>query len=404
MAPNSFKIIVSVSVKMSDQVESEQLFTPALDKDKPVIRKFLAEAGVHLYSSGANVFRPSDLYNHGQDSNVRAALEGCNIYLICRRRRISIDPYTLSVSDGLLKGKFRLHGEDFFEFESHKFRQRECLTDQEGQPFRFISAKATNSTGFDVLARDGYGRSVMIPAHALIANSINDLPERSTSLEVLYVGLAYGKQGKRLAVDRLVDHTTLQRILAESAQRHPCDEVLLLFFRYEHAKNILSTAGDPSVEPTASSDEEQQHLFNSGHVKIDRRTRITLAEATLINYFKPQYNILHKESFRPFRMKRLKLLKRLFEHDLSALIVEINTSNMRAKLFSAHARLADRRPALDKKVIDRLQSKSWLEENGIGTAEAEQYAADMTHAHIAAFPLYEKSERETFLHELPWNE
>lgn len=387
-------------------MEPSDLIIASPDGNDRVKRKFLAEAGVNLYSSGATVFRPADLYRYGQNDNVRTALEGCNIYLICRRRRISVDPYSLRVSDGLLYGDFRLHGggvdADVFNFESYSFSQKKHLLDQGGKPLRIAQAATRNSFGFEIIASTEHHGVGTIPAHALIANSNHKLG-RHTDLEVLYVGLAYGKQGKRLAVDRLVDHTTLQRILAESTENNPCDEVLLLFFRFEHARSIISTAGDFSVEPTASSEQEEQHLQRLQELKLKRKTRIVLSEAALINHFKPKYNILHKESFQPYRMKRLKTLKDLFENDLSALIVEINTSNFGSKLFTAYRPAPKLSDALENLGIERLQSRTWLDERGISRGEAEQYIADMTHCHIARFPLYDKSERESFLHALPWN-
>ncbi|WP_155122328.1 hypothetical protein [Burkholderia ubonensis] len=383
-------------------MEPENLVIPQSTKSSTAKRKFLAEAGVNLYSSGATVFRPTDLYLFGQASNVRTALVGCNIYLVCRRRRISIDPYTLRVSSGLLYGDFRLHGADIFDFDRFPFSQTQYLQENDGQPLWFVAAETSNSSGFDVVVMDKLGRRSTIPAHVLIANTSHKLANHTT-LEVLYVGQAYGQHGKRLTVDRLSDHTTFQRILAESIESNPCDEVLLLFFRYEHARNIISTAGDFSIEPSASREEEQIHLQRCGELKLDRRTRITLAEAALINYFKPAYNIVHKNSFHPERMKKLKTLEKLFKLDLSALIVEINTSNFKSKLSSACAPAAKLNDFFDSTAIERIESKMWIDENGISQTERDQFIADMTHVHFARFALYDKSERESFLHALPWS-
>ncbi|VWC46424.1 hypothetical protein [Burkholderia lata] len=384
-------------------MESDKLIVPQSQHNNNIVkRKFLAEAGVNLYSGGATVFRPTDLYRFGQASNVRAALVGCNIYLVCRRRRISIDPYTLRVSSGLLYGDFRLHGPDIFDFDRYPFAQAQHFQSNDGQPLWLTAAETSNSSGFDVVVMDELNRRSTIPAHVLISNTSHKLSNHTT-LEVLYVGQAYGQHGKRLTVDRLSDHTTFQRILAESIESNPCDEVLLLFFRYEHARNIISTAGDFSIEPSASREEEQKHLQHCGELKLDRRTRITLAEAALINYFKPAYNIMHKNSFQPDRMKRLKTLEKLFKLDLSALIVEINTSNFKSKLSSASAPAAKLNDFFDNPTIERFESKTWIEENGISQTERDQFIADMTHAHIARFALYNKSERESFLHALPWS-
>lgn len=36
-------------------------------------------------------------------------------------------------------------------------------------------------------------------------------------------------------------------------------------------------------------------------------------------------------------------------------------------------------------------------------AQIDEWLNEQSHAHIARFALYEKSERETFLHALPWH-
>ncbi len=379
-----------------------EILAPKDEDPGPVRRKFMAEAGLHLFSGGASVLRPCDLYQHQKNEKIREALEGCNIYVIGRRRRISVCPHSLRVSGGLLYGNFRLHGDEF-TYEEFPFSQKHHLFDDEGAQWNFIDAATPNVFGHDVVVADQLYRKANIPAHVLIANSRHSLG-RNTNLEVLYIGQGYGQTGKRLAIDRLSKHSTLQRILAESAEQNPHDEILLLMFRYEHSNNIISTAGDFSVEPTASQEEEVQHLMKVRDIRLDRKTRITLAEAALINHFKPKYNIMHKDSFRTENSKKLKTLKKLFSLDLTGLIVEINTANFGSQLFSTHAPAPTPEESFSSEVLGRLQSPEWRRETGISAAEAQQYITEMTHAHYPRFALYSPTERETFLHALPWGE
>lgn len=346
--------------------------------------------------------RPCDLYRHGKDEQVRAALEGCNLYLVCRRHRISICPTSLRISDGLLHGDLRVHGDDLFDFERFSFSQKTALRRHDGSPLEVVETRAMNTHGFTAQVADTIYGVINIPAHVLIANSRTTLTNE-TDLEVLYIGQGFGRDGKRLAVDRLTAHSTLQRILAESAEENPCDEILLLMFRFEHARNIISSAGDSSVEPSASGEEESVHLKQSGNITLDRKSRINLAEAALINYFKPKYNIVHKDSFIVEKNKKLKTLKKLFSLDLSALIVEINTSNFGSKLFTRHRQASKQEDLFTAEAIGRLKSIEWCRESGISEQAAQEFIAEMTHAHIASFSLYSKTERETFLHGLPWN-
>ncbi len=365
-------------------------------------RKFLMETGLNLYSSGATVLRPRDLYQYGKDEHIRSMLEGCNIYLVCRRRRISIDPHTVRVADGRLMGDFRLHGDNGFSYERFSFLQTRSMPGPDGVPLHFLAATCADPFGFNVTAQD-YARGIAnIPAHVLVSQTSHKLG-RHTNLEVLYVGRAWGKTGERLAVDRLAGHSTLQRILAESVEECPEDEILLLLFRYEHSRNFSSTAGDYSVQPSASDAEENAHFDAMQSLRIDRRSRVTLAEAALINYFKPIYNIQHKDSFVHENIKKLKSVKQLFERDLTALIVEISTSNFRSKIYSKNAPARTPEEIFGKDLVQKWDDKDWIRESQLSKEELLEFITDMTHTHIARFPLYKKSERESFLHALPWN-
>lgn len=368
-------------------------------------RKFMAEAGLHLYSGGATVLRPADLYRFSEDAQVRSAMEGCNIYLIARRRRISVEPSSLRVSDGLLYGEFRLHDVNPFSYESFPFSQKtQLIMPTDGSPLRFISTTAENQFGFNVQAFASNNLGINLPAHVLVANTRHSLKSH-TNLEVLYVGQGFGKDGKRLAIDRLLEHSTLQRIQAETAEEYPNSEILLLMFRYEHARNVLSTAGDFSIEPYASDEEELEHMKRSEEVRIERKSRITLAEAALINYFRPKYNIVHKDSFnleKKRSLEKMKTLRKLFASDLTGLIVEINTVEFGSKLFTEAKPAATPEKFFTQEQINRWHSVEWRQQKKLAQKEIDQFVAEMTHAHIARFPLYNKTERESFLHALPW--
>ncbi len=240
-----------------------------------------------------------------------------------------------------------------------------------------------------------------MPSHVVLAASKHKLGNR-TKLEVLYVGQTYGKTGERVSIDRLKRHTTLQRILADYTDAAGATEILLLGFQYGSAKNFMSTAGDRWIEPTATSAEEMEHMMATGKLSFDRRTRILLAEAALINHFKPKYNEQHRESFRPDNNQKLKMLKKLFAADMSALIVEINTSNIGAKLWSPAIQRGDMDEYLTPDRVANLRAKARSGNSQLSNAQIEEWLQDQSHAHIARFALYDKSERETFLHGLPW--
>jgi hypothetical protein len=373
------------------------------DEVSSVKRKFMAEPGLHLYSGGATVLRPSDLYRFNKHPAFRELLQGCNIYIVARRPRITIEPSSLKIVDGMyLHGRFRIHGEQPDYFDGVHFAQdRPKVRAADGMPIQFVRAEVMNSAGLEVCVVDEFGVTGQIPVNALIADARHELG-RHCDLEVLYVGQAFGQDGSRLAIDRTPVHSTLQRILAETMGETPHQEVLLLLFRYEHAKIMFSTAGDFSAEPSATWAEEFAMIQKVHKRLVSRRSRIALAEAALISHFKPKYNILLQDAFNVQKTKKLKFLKELLSLDFSGLLVEVNTSNFRSRLFSESARSKVLKDIFPADAVERLTSPTWPQEVGFSTQEVKQFVDDMTHVHIARYPLYSSAERESFLHSLRW--
>ena len=179
-------------------------------------------------------------------------------------------------------------------------------------------AIATNSRGED----EFYFPALMIAQKA----QVSDLAIRH--FEVLYVGQAYA-DGKRAAIDRLRSHQTLQRILAELAAANPDDEVMLFLFKYEPAQYFLSMDGVAGAEITGEQD--TRHVQRLIKNPPSRKEEIALAEAGLIRYFEPPYNEIYKASF---PAEQLKILEGCYERDFVSLSVEINTEDVRARLWS----------------------------------------------------------------------
>lgn len=381
---------------------SDPTVKPLVDFPEIIKRKYLAEAGLNLFSRGPVLFRPSDVYRFGEHPQFRSMLEGTNIYFICRRRRISIDPLSLEIKGGGIHGKFVAHGDTYREWETSTFNLDPIRHDAGGRPIKFEMVRPADSFGHALDVLDEGGERSFIPSCALIARSTHSLGDR-TQLEVVYVGQTYGKTGDRLSVDRLKSHTTLQRILADASDDTAQDEILLLGFQYGNSKNILSSGGEAWVDPSASSKEEQEHFVTAGGQKFGRKERILLAEAALINHFKPRYNVQHRDSFNKSDSKKLKTLQSLLKADFTALIVEVSTSNIGSKLWSKHAPLGAMSSYLTQQRINEMRAKSSNSETGLSRREVDEWVKDNTHAHIAKFALYERAERETFLHGLPWS-
>lgn len=355
-------------------------------------RKFAAEGSLHLYSSQANPLYPSELYLPERWPEMREGLEHCNIYLITRRRRIVPEPSTLRVEAGWLHGDLHVrHGIGWVQVP---FRYRLHEGHHAGAP---DSVRITaDGVGSYLIVQNHLRQCIRLPTYALLAEAECDLGS-ATDLEVLYIGQGIGRTRSRIAVDRLVAHDKLQRILAETMTDAPDAEVIVLMYRFEHAKMHVSTGGDLTLEPTATAAEEVEHFRALHAVTFSRKQQIDLAEAALIQHFQPPYNWTFVNS--DFAAKRrMKLVNCLDAQDVTGLIVEISTSYLRSRLWSRSRRPVD---------IDDL-FPAGFDASHIAQASSEDRARwqsdlhDMIHAQIAQIALTTTEERNTFLHGMKW--
>lgn len=359
---------------------------------KPTLRQYVSEGAVHIYSSPPTVLAPADLYLVRDNPIVREAIAHCNIYVIAGRRRILIDPTDFSLNSNIFSGNFVIQRDDGIAHFPFAF---EVTADRIGDG-TIIYDVAVAQCGTHILLLTENGQ-LPLAAHVIAASARSDLPPENRDLEVLYVGQGIGKTAKRNAVDRLLNHSTLQRILAEGVTFYPDREVLLLLYRFEHLRIFASTGGDMNAIPIATADEEHQHMERLGRIKLSRHAIVSLAEAGLIRHFQPLYNVLVKAN--DFSAKRkLTVLKKLLTQDITGLIVEIASANVRSRLCSPSAPPLELSDFFDSDVLrgERLETdelkRRWANELHL-----------MAHTQYAQFPLTTAHERDTFLHGMVWN-
>lgn len=125
---------------------------------------------------------------------------------------------------------------------------------------------------------------------------------------------------------------------------------------------------------------------------MSRKEVVSLAEAGLINYFKPYYNSLLKGT--NFTAKnKLKVLKQLMGKGITGLVVELCSANLRSRIGTVHALPVDLTEIFPTEVLDGRNIKDQeLKEKW------KEQLEEMAHSHIARFPLTSPQERNTFLH------
>lgn len=145
--------------------------------------------------------------------------------------------------------------------------------------------------------------------------------------EVKYVGQAYGQDGSRNAIDRLLKHETLQKIALKGVPEG--HRITLLLLAIESSNRLIT-----SINPFAKAKDAGGERIKNGLDKLFNTTeeeRISLYEAALIRYFYPTFNKEFKDSF---PSTNLKILRDCYEKDFSAVVAEICFDDLPFRLWS----------------------------------------------------------------------
>ncbi|AUV02201.1 hypothetical protein AAIG33_14800 [Phytobacter ursingii] len=358
-----------------------------MSDNSDIIRLFTMEGATHLYSSEPFLLTPADLYHINQNLVYQKALENCNIYMIVSRERIYINPDRFSLDGRIVNGFFlvnRAKGMVNIPFEYTI--PENVIADEKDILDIYVELNGTKLLIMTPNIKE------IIAVSTIVAQAHSLLTPADTDLNVLYVGQGIGRKRTRTAVDRLHAHSTLQRILAETHTHFPSTEVLLMLYRFEHCRTIVSSGGNLNVEPLSSSEDDSIHLSRLSNVELNRNEVVSLAEAGLINYFKPQYNMLIKHS--DFTSKsRLIILNRLINRGITGLIVEICSANTRSRIGTKHAIPIE----LEELYTPEQLAGSHIEDEDM-YVQWQQGLYLQAHTHLARFPLTRQSERNTFLH------
>lgn len=145
--------------------------------------------------------------------------------------------------------------------------------------------------------------------------------------EVKYVGQAYGKDGSRNAIDRLLKHETLQKIAIKGVPEGYRLTILMLAVQ---PNNQLFTV----MNPFAKNKDDDGRRIRAGLDKLFNTTeqeRVSLYEAALIRYFYPEFNKEFKDSF---PSTNLKILQDCYDKDFGGVVAEICIDGLAYQLYS----------------------------------------------------------------------
>ncbi|HDK6052201.1 TPA: hypothetical protein M4243_003246 [Klebsiella variicola] len=265
------------------------------------------------------MFTPEQLHADGKmRAEHQDIADNSHIYLICKRPKATCDKEQPVIKDGIVSGRVfsRVKGEAIvseyrFPFE---FEEDEVNLVVADYPHRKIQTIKSDGSWERYWPSD------------LLALYTGD--EIYYKLEVLYVGQAFA-EGRRTAIERLKNHSTLQKILAETMSDYPDDQVFIFTLVYDDY--VLFSSMDGRDKDSIAGEQDDSRLKSIIHNHLSKKEIICLAEAGLIRYFQPKYNAIYRESFPSSDQK---ILAGCFNLDFSGLTVEVELNDSHFKLYS----------------------------------------------------------------------
>ena len=285
--------------------------------------KYYSQFAINMYLSSYQFLQQTELSTYGKVQKTFTDRNPCNIYFIVKRPRISLDPDYFVIEGNSIKFKYYIHIQDTKHTRYFRLKRKKGMFNirmETEYPYNYFGLRDDNNLNIN------YKLAVVIDL--IHKKSISKEP--LLDYEVLYIGQAYGEDGKRTAIDRLGSHSTLQKIYSEASQRNPNSEIWIMLAHFTQ-KNITSMNGRISM-PKENEEEDFNRFSNfSNSENITEKQRINFTEAALIKTFLPKYN---KEFKNTFPNPSHSSYSECYDLDINAIIVETDCSDVRRWLFS----------------------------------------------------------------------
>lgn len=200
-------------------------------------------------------------------------------------------------------------------WRDEKFENQELVIDIT-YPYTWMKIIKQSSEATEPLSKNEDSISISADdLYQLLASDMNI----NQQYEVVYVGKAYGKKGKRTAFHRLVGHETLQKIMIDIERTKPSKQLYVLLLEYtSNLMMMFDGKSDCFKESDADSDLHLNDVISN--LPVEEQV-INITEAALIHFFKPEYNINYIENF-PNRNH--KGYRQYFDLDYNTLTVELD--------------------------------------------------------------------------------
>lgn len=285
-------------------------------------KKPLSGKSLHLRSWAGVALTADELRTNMDFGNqINHILSISHIVLFCRRPRFTFDPENFTVDGNGISGRLLCHVEDasrtipfVFEFPMREgetsfvlapFPHREIhIVNGQCEPVRTITAHGLSQHP-DILKREPW---------------VNDL-------EVLYAGNVY-QEGNLSAFERVLKDGVSQELLALMRQALPDDDIIVYAFEYLPS-DLTPMFG--ALTPQGTKTQETRFLSTQDN-PLSEFQKTCMAQAALIDYFRPAWNAPDKRVCRPESQRVFQSCETL---DFSGLVIEISTVRSHFRLYSS---------------------------------------------------------------------
>lgn len=298
--------------------------------DNPFIRedyKFGTESFLSMFLSQYQFVLGADLDYYSQGNELFNDKNPCNIYFILRRPKVTIDPDSF-----YSKGK-----EAFFDLIIH---DRECTgvvnikmeLNEAKSKLNLVTEYPYNSFAIRDLEKILlFARPGSLIDRVQVENNVT--PEM-LDYEILYIGQAYGKNGKRTALDRLASHETVQKIYTHSLTNNPESDIWIMLANFSQVSMLFSGGSDEALQTTKSKKRDNkltENFFDNRGLVFSEKQKINFTEAALIKMFEPKYNKDFKNSF---PNNKHSSYSECYSLNVRAITIELDTSEMVRKIYT----------------------------------------------------------------------
>jgi hypothetical protein len=289
--------------------------------------KYGTESFFSMYLNQYQFILGADLEDYSKSNGLFNKDNPCNIYFILRRPKITINPESFTSNKQKANFDFIIHQKDGYGVINLGIELKNASSKLELKteyPYNFFTIRDSDKAL--LVARP----SSMIDRVEVQNNIETDLLD----YEILYIGQAYGRDGKRTALNRLASHETVQKIYTHSLTNNPDSDIWILLTNFSQVSLLFSLEADLinfTKENEKKDIKKGEEFINNKGLNFTEKQRINFTEAALIKYFEPAYNKEFKDTF---PNKSHKSYSECYTLDVRAITIELDTSEMVRNIYT----------------------------------------------------------------------